>query len=168
MRLHSLILFALLSIQAAMPVQAHLEQTLLTTVTYNPRTQRLEVIHQIYAHDVEHAFGNLVQEDGGLDALPAQAFVSVELAKSFKLWKTGDEEIPLALVGAELEAEFFYVYQEADISEIPQSMRVEHGILRNYWPDMRNYLNVDYGTSVKSLIFSNNDGAKTITGDQRN
>jgi len=165
MRLHGLILFALLAFQPAIPARAHLEQTLLTTVAYNSRTHRLEVIHQIYAHDVEHAFGNLVQAEGGLDSLPAQAFVSVELAKSFKLWRRGGDEIPLALVGAELEAEFFYLYQEADIAEIPESMRVEHGMLRNYWPDMRNYLNVDYGSFIRSLIFSNNDGAKTITSE---
>lgn len=165
MRLQNLILFALLAILAAMQTQAHIEQTLLTTVTFNARTQRLEVIHQIYAHDVEHAFGNLVQAEGGLDSLPAQALVSVELGKTFKLWKANGEEIPLALVGAELEAEFFYIYQEAEIAGVPESMRVEHAMLRNYWPDMRNYLNVDYGSSIKSLIFSNNDGVKTIASE---
>ena len=165
MRLHNLILFALLTMLAAMQTQAHLEQTLLTTVAFNTRTQRLEVIHQIYAHDVENAFGNLVQAEGGLDSLPAQAFVSIELGKTFKLWKPNGEEIPLALVGAELEAEFFYIYQEAEIAGVPESMRVEHGMLRNYWQDMRNYLNVDYGSFIKSLIFSNNDGAKTINSE---
>jgi len=44
-------------------------------------------------------------------------------------------------------------------------MRVEHGMLRNYWPNMRNYLNVDYGAVIKSLIFSDNDGVKTITNE---
>ena len=163
MRFQNLILFALLAILAAMQAQAHLEQTLLTTIAFNPRTQRLEVIHQIYAHDVEHAFGNLIQAEGGLDSLPAQAFVSVELGNTFKLWQPNGEKIPLALVGAELEAEFFYIYQEAETAGVPESMKIEHGMLRNYWPDMRNYLNVDYGSSIKSLIFSNNDGVKTIT-----
>ncbi len=165
MRLYRLIFFTLLSIQAAMPAKGHIEQTLLTTVAYNSRTQRLEVIHQIYAHDIEHAFGNLVQAEGGLDSLPAQAFVSVELAKTFKLWESDGEEIPLSLVGAELEAEFFYIYQEAELDGIPESMRVGHDMLRNYWPEMDNYLNVDYGAYIKSLIFSNNDGVKTITSD---
>ena len=165
MRLHSLILFALLAVQPAVQVQAHLEQTLLTTVAFNSRTQRLEVVHQIYAHDVEHAFGNLVQAEGGLDNVPAQALLGVELGKTFKLWKLDGEEIPLALVGAELEAEFLYIYQEAGITAIPESMRVEHGMLRNYWPNMRNYLNVDYGAVIKSLIFSDNDGVKTITNE---
>ncbi len=165
MRFQNLILFALLTILVAMQTQAHLEQTLLTTIAFNPRTQRLEVIHQIYAHDVEHAFGNLIQAQGGLDSLPAQALVSVELGSTFKLWQANGEKIPLALVGAELEAEFFYIYQEAETSGVPQSMKIEHGMLRNYWPDMRNYLNVDYGSFIKSLIFSNNDGVKIITSE---
>lgn len=165
MRLLSLILLALLTIQTAMQAQAHIEQTLLTTVAFNSRTQRLEVIHQIYAHDVEHAFGNVVQADGGLDSIPAQALVGVELGKTFKLWELDGDEIPLQLVGAELEAEFFYIYQEAEIVGVPESMRVEHGMLRNYWPDMRNYVNVDYGPFIKSLIFSNNDGVKTLSNE---
>lgn len=165
MRLYKLLSCALLAITAAMPVQAHLEQTLLTTVAFNARTQRLEVIHQIYAHDIEHAFGNTVQADGGLDRIPAQARVSLELSNSFKLWNANGEEIALALVGAELEADFFYIYQEAELTSIPEMMRVEHGMLRNYWPDMRNYLNVDYGDFIKSLIFSNNDGVKSITNE---
>ena len=165
MRLFSLTLGALLVFQIAMQAQAHLEQTLLTSVSFNSRTQSLEIIHQIYAHDVEHAFGNTVQADGGLDRITAQARVGVELSKSFKLWDADGKEIPLVLVGAELEAEFFYIYQEAELSSIPQEMRVEHGMLRNYWPNMQNYLNVDYGNFVKSLIFSNNDGIKSITNE---
>lgn len=165
MRLYKLLSCALLAITAAMPAQAHLEQTLLTTVEFNTRTQKLEIIHQIYAHDIEHAFGNTVQADGGLDRIPAQARVSLELSKSFKLWDADGDEIALALVGAELEAEFFYIYQEAELTSIPEMMRVEHGMLRNYWPNMQNYLNVDYGESIKSLIFSNNDNIKSISNE---
>ncbi|MBN4075007.1 MAG: hypothetical protein COA71_07000 [SAR86 cluster bacterium] len=157
---------ALFPILGAMQAQAHLEQTLLTTITLNSRTQRLEIIHQIYAHDIEHAFGNAVQADGGLDRIPAQAMVGIELSSTFKLWDADGEEIPLTLVGAELEAEFFYIYQEAELTSIPEVMRVDHGMLRNHWPNMQNYLNVDYGNFIKSLIFSNNDGAKTITNEQ--
>ena len=107
----------------------------------------------------------MVQAAGGLDNIPAQALVGVELSNTFKLWDADGELIPLALVGAELESEFFYIYQEAELASIPESMRVEHGMLRNYWPDMSNYLNVDYGSFIKSLIFSNNDGVKTIDNE---
>ena len=165
MRLLNLTLSALLALIGAVQAQAHIEQTLLTSVSFNSRTQRIEIVHQVYAHDVEHAFGNTVQALGGLDRIPAQARVGVELSNSFKLWDVDGEEIPLALVGAELESEFFYIYQEAELSSIPEAMRVEHGMLRNYWPNMQNYLNVDYGDFVKSLIFSNNDGVKTITNE---
>ncbi len=144
---------------------AHIEQTLLTSIAYNPRTQKIEVIHQIYAHDIEHAFGNRIQSEGGLDDIRTQAMVGVELAETFKLWSANGEAIPLALVGAELEAEFFYIYQETDLPALPPEIGIEHGMLRNYWPDMQNYLNVDYGTFIKSLIFSHDDGLKTITDD---
>jgi len=165
MRLSRFIICAAFVLLGALPAQAHIEQTLLTTVSFNPRTQRVEIIHQVYAHDVEHAFGNSVQADGGLDQIPAQARVGVELSDTFKLWDIDGNEIALALVGAELEADFFYIYQEAELASIPEAMRVQHGMLRNYWPEMRNYLNVDYGNFIKSLIFTNNDGIKTITNE---
>jgi hypothetical protein len=162
MRLIKILLFALL-ICNVMPLQAHIEQTLLTSIALNPRTQRVEIIHQIYAHDVEHAFGNMLQAQGGLDQIPAQAEIAVELSASFRLWNDAGEEILLSLVGAELEAEFFYIYQEAELSAIPESMRVEHDMLRAYWPDMSNYLNVDYDGQISSLIFTANDGVKIIS-----
>mgnify|MGYP003624191514 CR=1 FL=1 len=163
MRLASLLLCACLVLPLATPVQAHREQSILTSIAFNPRTHMLEVIHQLYAHDVEHAFGNAIQSEGGLDNIRAQALVSLELAKSFRLWNAQREEISLILVGAELEAEFFYIYQEAEITAIPDVMQIEHGMLRNYWADMQNYLNVNYEGSVSSLIFSGNDGIKSIS-----
>ncbi len=145
---------------------AHRQKTIFTTISYNPRTQALEIIHQAYAHDVEHAFGNRIQLESGLDNIRAQALVSLELSKSFKLWNEQGDEIPLSLVGAELEADLFYIYQEADLPAIPKSMQIEHGILRNYWPDMQNYINVNYGESIRSLIFSGNDGKKLLSSDR--
>ena len=157
-----LLAFMLLLPQAG-PVEAHREKTILTTIELNPRSNMLEVIHQIYAHDVEHAFGNIVQSAGGLESIRARALVSLELSKSFRLWDADGEEIPLKLIGAELESEFFYFYQEAAVPAIPTPMRVEDGILRNYWEDMQNSLNVDYDGTISSLIFSGNDGSKLIS-----
>lgn len=160
--MRSLILFALLVLVMPAALQAHRQNTILTTVQYNPRTERMEVIHQIYAHDVEHAFGNQVQAEGGLDNIRAQALVSLALSRSFQIWDDAGVEISLDLVGAELEAEFFYLYQEAAISAIPDHLRVRHDMLRAYWPDMQNYLNVDYGDFVGSLIFRDDDGIKSL------
>ncbi len=146
--------------------QAHREKTVLTTITCNPRTELLEIVHRTFAHDVEHTLGNHLQAQGGLDNLEAQARISVELSNSFMLWDSKGKKSPLTLIGAELEAEYFFIYQEAPCSALSEITSVRHEMLRNYWPDMTNYLNVyfapDAGTGTRSLTFASDSGIQTL------
>ncbi len=146
--------------------QAHREKTVLTTITCNPRTELLEIVHRTFAHDVEHTLGNHLQAQGGLDNLEAQARISVELSNSFMLWDSKGKKIPLTLIGAELEAEYFFIYQEAPCSALSEITSVHHEMLRNYWPDMTNYLNFyfapDEDTGTRSLIFASDSGIQTL------
>jgi hypothetical protein len=146
--------------------QAHREKTVLTTITCNPRTELLEIVHRTFAHDVEHTLGNHLQAQGGLDNLEAQARISVELSNSFMLWDSKGKKIPLTLIGAELVAEYFFIYQEAPCSTLSEITSVRHEMLRNYWPDMTNYLNVyfapDADTGTRSLIFASDSGIQTL------
>jgi len=147
----------------ATAVHAHRLQTVLTTISWNPNTQLVEVIHQTHAHDVEYALFDMLESQNGLENIRAQALASIELVKSFRLWDGAGNEISLSLVGAELEADYFYIYQEVDLDEVPPDLRIEHGMLRNNWPEMQNYLNVEYADSLKSLIFSGDDGRKSLS-----
>ena len=146
--------------------QAHREKTVLTTITCNPRTELLEIVHRTFAHDVEHTLGNHLQAQGGLDNLEAQARISIELSNSFMLWDSKGKKIPLTLIGGELEAEYFFIYQEAPCSALAEISRVRHEMLRNYWPDMTNYLNVyfafDADTGTRSLIFASDSGVQSF------
>ncbi len=146
--------------------QAHREKTVLTTITCNPRSELLEIVHRTFAHDVEHTLGNHLQAQGGLDNLEAQARISIELSNSFMLWDSKGKKIPLTLIGGELEAEYFFIYQEAPCSALSEITSVRHEMLRNYWPDMTNYLNIyfasDTGAGTRSLIFSSDSGSQDL------
>jgi len=144
---------------------AHREKTLFTTIQHNARTGMVEIIHRSYAHDVEHTLGNQLQARGGLDNLEAQARLALELTAAFTLW-TKDEEVNLELVGAELDGEFFYVYQEAALPSIPHELRIRHLMLRNHWPDMTNFVNVLYPTGVAGTVFEGNTIFQTISASQ--
>lgn len=141
-------------------IEAHRLKTVETSIRWNPRTELLEVVHRTYAHDVEHTLGTAMRADGGLESIGAQAKVALMLSKEFQLWDERGKELPLELVGAELEGEFFYIYQEAALEAIPDPLRVRDDLLRSFWPDMMNYLNVHYPEGVTSLAFSGDDGAK--------
>lgn len=155
----------LLLLTAMLPAvsQAHRLQSILSTVSYNPRTQMLEVVHETHAHDVEFALVNLSEYPNGLENIRAQALAGLELVKDFHLWDRSGSEIRLDLVGAELKADIFYVYQEAPATALPDFLEIEHGMLMSQWPEMQNTVNIDFTSGVKSLFFGPGDGSKSIS-----
>jgi hypothetical protein len=161
-RLHfpGALLFSMLLVSAS--TQAHRQKTVLTTIQCNQRTELLEIVHRTFAHDVEHTLGSHLQSQGGLDNLEAQARISVELSNSFMLWDSTGEKIPLILIGAELDAEYLYIYQEAPCAALATITSVRHEMLRNYWPDMTNYLNLYDDSGTRSLIFTGDSGIQNL------
>jgi len=152
LRLAQLVWIPLLCLSSM--AHAHRKKTVLTTMECNPRTGLLEIIHRTYAHDVEHTLGNTLQARGGLDNLEAQARISLEFSNSFTLWDHDGERIPLQLVGGELESEFFYIYQETACDRLEDIASIRHAMLRNYWPDMANTLNIYRPAGTLSLLFA--------------
>lgn len=156
----AMFLFSLLVLGSQ--AQAHRLKTVLTTIELNANTGMLEVVHRSYAHDVEHTLGGSLRNSGGLESIEGQARVAVELSESFTLWGEGGATINLVLVGAELENEFFYIYQEVPMTEMPGSFQIRNELLLDYWPDMTNYVNVQFKGGVQTLIFSNKNGIQEI------
>jgi hypothetical protein len=150
-----------------LPAYAHREKTIFTTIQYNPRSGMIEVMHRTYAHDVEHTLGNTLQARGGLESIEAQAWVALELGPAFTMWDgTTDALIPLELIGAEQEGEFFWIYQEAPAEKLPDALRIRHLMLRNQWPDMSNFVNVMFSSGVASALFAGNVETLTVSAGQ--
>jgi hypothetical protein len=158
-----LLCLALLALNLPATGHAHRLQSILSTVSYNERTRMLEVVHETHAHDVEFALVNLSEYPNGLENIRAQALAGLELVKDFHLWDSTGNAIELQLVGAELEADIFYVYQEASMAGLPNALQVEQNMLMTHWPDMQNTVNVDYANGVKSLFFEPGDGSKSVS-----
>jgi hypothetical protein len=165
MRLRLLLFFSFLAMSLPADVSAHRLQTILSTISYNPNTRMMEIVHQTHAHDVEFALINLSEYPNGLENIRAQALAGLILARDFHLWDASGNEIELQLVGAELEADIFYIYQEAGLAAIPESMQIEHRMLMNRWTEMQNYVNVDYDNGIKSLSFGPSDRSQYLSRD---
>ncbi len=165
MRLSLTLFISVLTLSLPAGVSAHRLQTILSTISYNPNTRMMEIVHQTHAHDVEFALINLTEYPNGLENIRAQALAGLTLVRDFHLWDGSGNEIELQLVGAELEADIFYIYQEAGLSAIPESMQIEHRMLMNRWPEMQNYVNVDYDNGIKSLAFGPSDGSQSLSRD---
>jgi hypothetical protein len=136
---------------------AHQVQVALTTVTFSARTGSVEVIHRYYTHDTEHAMSILAgrQADIMLDEAVQQLFGRY-VGKHFQLLDQDGKELPLALVGVELEGDIIWVYQETSLPGHLTELSVTNPVLLDLLPAQVNTVNVECGGELSTLEFSGN------------
>jgi hypothetical protein len=145
------------------PIAAHRAHISLTIVEWNARTGALEVVHRVHLHDAQRALDHLVPERNlGLADLEGRARFALYVEEAFSLTLGGGgSEIPLELVGAEIERDDILVYQEAALPAPPSELRVECSILRDLFDDQVNHVNLSTGEGKRTLRFTGEDEAKT-------
>ena len=160
-RLVCLIFLAAVSTAA----NAHQEKAAVTVVLFNDRTGNLEVMHRVVLHDAEHAAEDMW---GHADILQdeAQRKRFADYVRSrFQLRDENDAPITLTPVGHEIDGPFLWVYHEAPAPEGASKLVVEDAILRDFWADQYNLVNIERGDFRGSLSFHGGAGAKEITLD---
>ena len=155
LRLALFLLAALLSGAA----DAHRLKNAFTTVLFNDRSGRLEVMHQFYLHDAEQVATEIVSpHTGGTadlfeNAEDRQRF-AIYVHERFSLYDAAGDPLPLTLRGAEIDGDFLWVYQAMQLPEPPlTAFAVEHRALRDLWPDQVNTVNVEGRGPVRTLTF---------------
>ena len=147
-------LAAALALPLAPPLAAHQQKRAISTIARNPRSGRLEIIHQVPVHDAEHALraqGAKTPDIIGSDK-SREAFASY-VARRFAL-AVGDETITPAYVGSEISGGSLWVYQEAPAPAPGAVLRINSQILTDVWPRQENRVNIGSGTQVTTLIFA--------------
>ena len=147
-------------------LKAHRFQTVLTTIEHNERSGMMEVIHRVSVHDITHILTREMHQDGGLDSLKTRAALALQLSKDFQIAITDEKPLVLELVGAEVDAGEFFIYQELAVEQIPSSLTIRHDMLRSKWSDLTSYVNVHYPEGVRSLIITGSAGAQKITASR--
>ena len=144
-------------------VSAHSLLSTMTTVKYNAASGMLEVEHRTSAHDAEHAFGAGLLRMGGIESLRGRAWLALQLSNQFELWHSGVAELPLEVVGAELDAEFLYVYEQASVSSFPDQLTVRNDILMAQEEGQINYLNIYFPDMIRSLTFAEGSSIQVVS-----
>ena len=161
----ALILLALLLVfvlvgPLASPLAAHQQKIAISTVTINPRTRQLELVHQVPVHDAEHALrvqGAKVPDIIG-SADSREAFARY-VTRRFVLELDGAPITP-GYVGSEIIGGSLYVYQEASAPVSGARVRVNSQILTDVWARQENRVNIGRGSQVTTFIFTAGDGAQ--------
>ncbi|RHW76683.1 DUF6702 family protein [Colwellia sp. RSH04] len=141
----------------ATSVVAHQQKAAETTVLFNKRSGKLEVMHRFYLHDTEHAVQSLFDKHADiLDSSETQQHFADYVAKQFLARNLSDEKIALNNVGYEVEGKFFWVYQEATQPVDLKGIKLFNGSLRDLWPTQINMVNIEGKGQVRTLYFSDN------------
>lgn len=154
----------LLSI-AAVSAYAHRLHAAITTVLFNDRTHRIEVMHRFNLHDAEHAATELFGR--GADLLESgedrQRF-AIYVHERFSLGMPGGQRLPMPLIGSEIEGDTLWIYQaHAYPAEPLTGLIVAHSALQDIWPDQVNTVNLEQGGRVSTLTFRSGDPPRTAT-----
>ena len=133
---------------------AHQQKAAITNVSYNPRSDSIEVVHRFYIHDAEHAMQLLHDPKASIvsDENVQKVFADY-VADQFSLRLESGEELELDLIGYELERAFIYVYQESPGRLGTNSIRLSFSALHDIWPDQSNMVNVEIGDCLETVVF---------------
>lgn len=144
---------------------AHRLRAALTTVLFNERSDRIEVMHRFYLHDAEQVAGEIAGGSANLfeNAEDRQRF-GVYVHERFSLMVVDGSHLPLTLRGTEIDGDFLWVYQAARLPDPPLTgITIENRALRDLWPDQVNTVNVEGRGPVRTLTFR--ETVSTLTVD---
>ncbi|MBE0368037.1 hypothetical protein PAUR_a1549 [Pseudoalteromonas aurantia 208] len=149
------LLFVLLAIFVFDTAFSHQKKSAETTVLFNKQSNKLEVMHRFYLHDTEHAVQKLFNKKADiLDSKQTQQQFAKYVSQQFFARDLSEQALILNNVGYEVDGKFFWVYQEANLPENIQGIKLFNGTLRNLWPTQVNMVNIEGKGKVRTLYFS--------------
>jgi len=156
-------LLALLLLTLSVSTSAHQLQAALTTIELNPRSELVEIVHRFYAHDAEHALAEVAGIEGDIRTDPAllEAFGRY-VARHFSLTDAEGNALEPELVGAEVEGDFLWVYQQLPAGDFGRIARIGHDSLQEVWPQQENRVNLRRDDGVRTLILRNRDNRVAV------
>jgi hypothetical protein len=145
---------AALAAALAVPAAAHQQKRAISTITVNPRSGAIEIMHQVPVHDAEHALR--VQGAKSADIIgsaESREDFARYVAKRFVLAVDGAVASP-AYVGSEITGGSLWVYQELPAARPGTPIRVNSQILTDVWALQENRVNIGSGAGLTTLIFT--------------
>lgn len=130
-------------------------------------TCHIEVAHRLSIHDAESTLMSVLGARADLvgDAA-AQATFEAYVADRFALSDVATgEEIPLILLGGEVERGYYWVYQEASVTAHSDALSVTQGVLMDAIPQQTNRVNIRRDGKVSTLVFSGDPGPQSFSFD---
>jgi hypothetical protein len=109
-------------------------------LTANPKTNRLEIVHQFTSHDIENAIAEIKQIHFSPEHKQYDIFVQEYFEQRFSLQKN-KQKIPLNWLGFEVNSGKVIAYQESYQQSFLEQIVVKNAILTDTYPKQVNTVN---------------------------
>ncbi|MEH6597147.1 MAG: DUF6702 family protein [Colwellia polaris] len=134
---------------------AHQQKSAITSVSFNPRTHNIEIMHRFRVHDAEHAVKYIFGKDADIiGSTKTQQQFSNYVNKHFSMFTAGSA-LELAAIGYENDGQFFWVYQETVEPPTLKSLSIRHNALQEIWPSQVNTVNIEGKGKLQTMTFDN-------------
>lgn len=134
---------------------AHRSHVTLTRVTPNPRTGRWEFVHAIHYHDALRLLAvRGVRDDVQPASVEGRARLALEIERGFRWFGPTGVSLQPVTVGAELEGDNVYVYQEMPSPDAGGRYTVETSLLHDVFPEQVNNISLEFALPRTTLRLS--------------
>jgi hypothetical protein len=136
-------------------LHAHRVSSALTTVVWVESEKSFEITHRLHLHDVQAALRNVIAGPSTtIFSLEGQAELILYVSEAFEVSGDSGEPIALTPLGAEVEGDYVYIYQEASLDNLPNTITILDLTFLDIYGPQENQVNVEYDGTVQSLVFN--------------
>jgi len=141
---------------------AHQQKSAVTRILFNSYTGNIEVMHRFFMHDAEHAASQIFGERLALmESAESRELFGNYVINRFAIdatYANGETDtLDLNYVGAEIDGQFMWVYQEIAADPEITALAIVNLALRDVWADQINLVNIERDGEIYSLTFTGSD-----------
>jgi hypothetical protein len=145
----------------AINIAAHTYFVGLSELSVNSASGKMEIIHQLTAHDLENVIAEIRQIQFSPEHQSYEKLIKEYVEKHFQLKYSG-QTIVLNWVGLELVHGKVIIYQEAPFKKVLSGLVVKNALLVNTYPKQVNTVNYKSAEIKGSLTFTEAQSITTI------
>lgn len=146
------------------PALAHQQKAAYIEVLFNQRSGQLEVSQRFNLHDAEHATAHLFGSGADiLSSVETQSDFFRYATENFSIQYTDGSEMILEPLGFEIEGNYFWVYQIAELNIDLTEFSVSSTSLHDLWPEQVNWVNVKRNGEIETAVFEGSQSLISIS-----
>jgi hypothetical protein len=141
---------------------AHRTNSSLTTMVWVETDQSFEITHRLHLHDVQQALRNVIADPSTtVFDIKGQAELIFYMEDTF-MAASPQGPIMLTPIGAEVEGDYVYVYQEANLKTLPITISITDLTFHDIYDEQENQVNLEYKNQITSVVFNASENTAKV------